>query len=81
MSAPALIRAIHKLCTVSRIDMLFKIHTDEPKTESAFRFQTKGCNLPILSSRFPEKLADPDPVVPPDKREWTVLPDHASVRG
>lgn len=56
-----------------------KRSADEPKRKERSDFKREGLQRsdPVFP-RFPGNLADPDPVVPFYKREWTISPDHLS---
>src|ERR1035437_7568540 len=42
----------------------------------------KGTSLPEpIYPRFPERLSDPGPETPPEKREWTLAQAYRSMRG
>ena len=58
-------------------NLLMNSDTDGPQIPVA-----QGLTLPEpVYPRFPEKLSDPGPATPPDRREWTMSQAYRSMEG
>jgi MoaA/NifB/PqqE/SkfB family radical SAM enzyme len=65
-----------------RIDLDVHYELMSPPTASPQRPVTKGLTLPEpVFPQYPEKLSDPGPDSPPEKRDWTLSQTYRAMRG
>ena len=72
------------MATVPKFRIDVKVHSvlmDSP-SEGPKPPIDKGMTLPEpMYPRFPEKLSDPGPLTPPEKRDWTISQAYRSMKG